>query len=498
MSIVEDGCDGTVERYSDDVTIDGPGETPAVLEPGTYGLRATARDDACTVFASGCAEVTLPSPMDEVVVEVRAITEEPCAGTCAMGACTEAPDAGTMIDASVTDAGTSDGGSDAGSRTVVPSNVDPSVIGFDASSSALMFPDVAAIVTVNTDDGSITAGGFTVRPAGEGVHRGTGVAFALVPSASAGARPLGVFVVGSLEVPSTLRIEAVGSSPFVLLSQGPVRIDGLIDVSSSAARAGAGGGTGGAGVPAAAAGVRGGGSGGGEGGLPGAGDYDAGGGGGGFGSGGGHGGGTLGASTGGSGGVVYGDATLIPLVGGSGGGAGAGPSRDGGHGGGAVQITSATSITIGPTGRIDAGGGGGRGGPREGSTTSGGGSGGGSGGAILLEAPTVAIEGSVGANGGGGGRGGNVDSPPADGADGDTVTVPAPGAPMMAPRGGGGGDGSAADGAAENGETSEEGGGGGGGAGRIRINTASATETYDRVTPTQASGLTTVGTITVR
>jgi hypothetical protein len=87
--------------------------------------------------------------------------------------------------------------------------------------------------------------------------------------------------------------------------------------------------------------------------------------------------------------------------------------------------------------------------------------------------------------------------PGADGADGDSelAGIPARGGGSDLPPAGGGGDGSGLDGTAEAGGNLENSGGGGGGAGRIRINTRAGTESFMNVSPSMASGLTTVGTI---
>jgi hypothetical protein len=98
-------------------------------------------------------------------------------------------------------------------------------------------------------------------------------------------------------------------------------------------------------------------------------------------------------------GTAYGNAFLVPLVGGSGGGGGGGGTvrigGGGGAGGGAILIASNTSITL--AGRITANGGaGGAGGY---------GGGGGSGGAVRLAAATIAGNGNITATGGMGSAG---------------------------------------------------------------------------------------------
>jgi hypothetical protein len=166
-----------------------------------------------------------------------------------------------------------------------------------------------------------------------------------------------------------------------------------------------------------------------------------------------------------SGGATYGNATLSPLIGGSSGGFYMGEPSNGGCGGGAIQIVAGTSITIGTYGAINAGGGGGI----DGSAA-------GSGGAILIEAPSVAVNGQVVANGGGGGAG------TGNGADGTATGQAAMGYNNSTGAGGGiGGNGSA--GTSVNGASGVGGttvaydGAGGGGAGRIRINTSSGAAT---------------------
>ncbi len=87
-------------------------------------------------------------------------------------------------------------------------------------------------------------------------------------------------------------------------------------------------------------------------------------------------------------GGVYGNALLIPIIGGSGGGGTAGtPGVGGGGGGGAIVVSSTTRIDL--TGRIDADGAGGGGGSYNP----------GSGGAIRLVAPVVAGNGTLSVGG---------------------------------------------------------------------------------------------------
>lgn len=160
--------------------------------------------------------------------------------------------------------------------------------------------------------------------------------------------------------------------------------------------------------------------------------------------------------------TAYGNAELLPLVGGSDGGSGVGK---GGAGGGAVALIAGRSVTIAPSGVITSpGNGGGRGDFGAGGTP---GLGGGSGGAILLEAPTVTVSGVVAANGGNGG--GPNDTSGERGASSGTEIVP------IVKAGGIGSAGTRIDGSESAPGTDGLAGGGGGGAGRIRINGATVT-----------------------
>lgn len=350
--------------------------------------------------------------------------------------------------------------------------------------------------TFDTDSGAIHAASASgtacpdIRAAGSG---DVGGIFFSSFAAPAGGAALGVFVMRTLTVASGTRVLATGSQALVLLVGGDAIVAGEIVVAADVTGDGPG--------PGGASGGRGGGSGGGGPCGGGGGDDhsfwdDGGGGGGGNATRGGNGG-----NSGAGGGGPCGDPTIVPLVGGSGGGAGGdGNGGDGGDGGGALQISAGSSLSLGATARIDAGGGGGQGGAG-GTVDSGAGGGGGAGGAILLEAPSVRIDGMavLGANGGSGGHGSTCRSLCGgrgdNGTRGGLTVVPAAGTGDSG-SGGGGGAGSNADGAPANGGGSENGGGGGGGAGRIRINTRLGTETFAATFyPSVASGSTTVGAI---
>ena len=136
-----------------------------------------------------------------------------------------------------------------------------------------------------------------------------------------------------------------------------------------------------------------------------------------------------GGSSGKAGGQSYKTRTGEPLVGGCSGGnvvSGSTLKAAGGYGGGAVQIVSRVSIQITGNAKIDVGGEGGGGGP----SSTNGGAGGGSAGEILLEAPTIQVDGSgvvLAASGGAGGEGGSIGYDGSYGEDGG-AGITAPGA----------------------------------------------------------------------
>ena len=109
----------------------------------------------------------------------------------------------------------------------------------------------------------------------------------------------------------------------------------------------------------------------------------------------------------------------------------------------------------------------------------------------------VVIDGTVGANGGAGGQGAGPRSSGAAGLGGEVAFAPVRGSATVSDNGGGG-DGSDANGTAADGLPADYAGGGGGGGGRIRINSATGTEAFERLLPTMASGLATVGQIHIR
>lgn len=277
--------------------------------------------------------------------------------------------------------------------------------------------------------------------------------------------PADLFVMHSLTLPDTASLSFTGMNPVILAVlttasiQGPIIVNGMLNNAIaggfSGTAPGPGAGQGGNGFASASGGAGGSFCGvGGQGGSP-----------------------TPPIPVGGP---TYGTPNLVPLIGGSAGGEAGGTS---GAGGGAIQIVAGQGITVGLFASINAGGGG-----------AGIIRGGGSGGAILLEAPSVLVQGILAANGGGGGGyGGN-------GANGSASSQPAPGGIEQidggAATGGMGSAGSVIDGGNAGGYDPQAGfaGAGGGGAGRIRINTATGSANISgTISPAPGSGCMTQG-----
>ncbi len=270
-----------------------------------------------------------------------------------------------------------------------------------------------------------------------------------------------VYWVKSLSVVGSLKVSGTPALAFVV--DGNVSIQGTIDVSGDQGINGPGFQTGSCngGAPAFASPVGGGGGGGHY--LSGAG-----------------GGSSSTPSAGGGAGGSNSDPDISPLVGGCKGGTAAtsismsAPRGAGGGGGGAVQITSRTSIAITGAGTIDASGGGGRGGYSILDGSAGPGGGGGSGGSVLLEAPTILLDGPsviVSTKGGAGGGVGET----AVGEDGGTDSDPASGGSSGAAIGGNGGTLSTSPTIGANATTSPgHGAGGGAYVGETRFNNVGA------------------------
>jgi hypothetical protein len=294
-------------------------------------------------------------------------------------------------------------GCDVGARECrVPSNVPADLM--DEGTEALSLSTADSIVTINTDTGAIGGSSGPIRAPGVGLDPTSGIYYERQPQTSG--PEVGIFVVQGLTIDTSVIVNVEGVRSLVLLVEGAATINGVINVSARRNLRGPGGYIGGG------AAQRGDGT---CGGLPGNGEQvshgciSGGGGGGHAGAGGAGGNSNCGAGyTGGVGGAgTCGVAELVPLVGGSG-GAGGVPIPNvtsnpgaGGGGGGAIQVSASGGVMVGASGGINAGGGGGTG------CTSSGGSGGGSGGAILVEGPTVSVQGGgiLAANGGGGGGG---------------------------------------------------------------------------------------------
>lgn len=331
--------------------------------------------------------------------------------------------------------------------------------------------------------------GVEVREPGFGPDETTGISFEFQTQPD-GASRMGVFSFQKFDIPANFTIGVVGPYPLVIMSEedsvieGGVKAGCIWDVGPTYADAGESGEEDGSG---------------GEGGV--SGSEFGGGGGGGYGGPGGAGAGVGGLGA--TGGSTYGTPEIIPLIGGAGGGWSGGPEGDddggsrGGRSGGAVEIVCGGTLTISATGWVDASGCGGF--PSYDGTTPHGGGGGGSGGSILLEAPTVEVQGNLSVNGGAGAAGGYLGDPDAEewsmyGERGQPATTTAAGGGTSTGAdncNGGDGNGGGGDAGGDAPDcTALFGGGGGGGAGRIRVNgqtvnitgTLSPSETSDAVT----------------
>jgi len=311
---------------------------------------------------------------------------------------------------------------------------------FDACAIGAPAPGVTIEGTYDTDTGMLDDGaGMTSLPGIVIDQDGT---------------PARLLSVESFTISSGSILRVVGSMPLIVASWSGIEIAGEINVSSRRGGFGRGAGSSSGDCDAATSGA------GGNGGT-------GGGGGGGFGGRGGNGGqgdANGGARAGGMGGAAVGEAPEIVRGGCHGADSGLGDAGDmaaGGPGGGAVQLSARDRIVV--SGIIDAGGGGAAGGTRPSAS---GGGGGGSGGYIGLDAPAVAVTGTLAANGGGGGGGAAFAEGGGNGGSGRANDSPASGGAGAAGVGTGGGPGGAG-GARDGGDVSGilDGGGGGGGGG---------------------------------
>ncbi|HTR52728.1 MAG TPA: hypothetical protein VMJ10_18565 [Kofleriaceae bacterium] len=324
-------------------------------------------------------------------------------------------------------------------------------------------------VMLDGDVGSIS--GF--RTGGAGVVSGIGYAIS-----SSG---VAVFRFASLTISGTLTV--LGSHPVALVANGTITVSANIDASGSCIGVSAGPG----GFDGGEAGLDGSGASAGKGGAS---NNVFGGGGGGYGGVGGPGGGN---TSGTSGGITSGNAQISALVGGSGGGGGGATSSGGGGGGGGGAIQLASNKMVHVDAGINVGGCGGSG-PGAG----GGGGGGGGGGAILIEAPTIEVSGTLAANGGGGGAG---DTNGNNGQNGMLSRSPALGGAALVGAGTGGNGAAGAEASGSAGAMGNHGGGGGGGMGWIRLNTKTGQATVTgQMSPglTDSSGLATAGVAAVQ
>ena len=358
------------------------------------------------------------------------------------------PEAGAPAEAGVdaeiaTDASgeTDTGAMEAG----VPAAAPDSGLGFTPSNVPLTsFPSATGDVTVSASTCTVDTDKLTldcVSPGADG-----GLPYVFVAAMQSDGSPVAVLAVNSLTISPAAALTLRGAVPLILWARTTVNVQGSFIADPSFHP------TNGGGAVETQSGTGGGPGGGG----PGLSNPEEGGGGGGYcGTGGAGANSQTVASDGGApvpGGRSYGNPTITPLIGGS--SAGAGPTGQGGEGGGAIEITAGTSVLVGSGGAVSVPGYGGLGN----------GGGGGSGGSILLEAPSVTVNGVLAANGGGAA----VFAGGGSAQDGQPSAVPAMGQDANSAVGSGGTQINGADGMATPTATSS----GGGGGGRIRINTA--------------------------
>jgi len=201
-----------------------------------------------------------------------------------------------------------------------------------------------------------------------------GVDYTYIKATQTDGSQVGVFLTKQMQIARTFNVSVNGSLPLVIVVSDSILILGTL--SATPGQAG--------GYPGVTNGA-------GKG--PGAGLCAGGGGGGGSFCGNG-GKGVNGTQTNGTG-RVYATPTLMPLIGGSSGGA-SGYLGASGAGGGAIELVAGNAFQLDALGQISADGGGG---VNLGDQLD---SGGGSGGAILIEAPTAVVAGTITSNGGGG------------------------------------------------------------------------------------------------
>jgi hypothetical protein len=399
------------------------------------------------------------------------------AGIAAIAACGSSS---TTNPAAPNDAG-GNAGIDAGTdapTTGSEAGADAGVMGFGFVPSNVPlteFPASVGDVTISSSTCVADTTMLTVDCVGPGPDGG--LPYTFVSGTQSDGSPVSVLSVNSLTVASAGALAVKGSSPLIIWAltdvnlRGPIIADPAFHMGgnaggSVATASGTGGGPGGGGPGKESPEI--GASGGGYCGVGGAGgnsemvSMDA------------------GAPI--PGGKAYGNASIVPLLPGSSGGANAG-FGGGGEGGGAIEIAAGSSIVVGTGGVVSVPGFGG----------DGNGGAGGSGGAILLEAPSVTIDGVLAANGGGAavfsGGGSNQDGQPS--------AQPAMGQDANSAVGSAGTQINGGDGMATTTATSS----GGGGAGRIRINTTKGMATIGAgaiISPDPTTACVTQGTLTPR
>ena len=388
-------------------------------------------------------------------------------GQICQGSVCEDPSADGGPEASPTDGSSSEGappdgsssGGDSASHPDVGPPVDAGPLGFTASNVP------PGTITTAGDAGDGGAPDVTVATSCSGTNATCPLPTPVTIQQNDGT-PADLYVLGSLSISSSAVMSLTNANPVIIAVLGPVNVYGAIEVAATSVIGVCGGFSASADLGLGGGGI-------------GTGEYEySGGGGAGYCGTGGAGVASMGTYVA-PGGMPYGNATITPLLGGSAGGGEEG-NYGGGAGGGAIQIISSTSITIGGTGLINAGGAGGFAGHQ---------AGGGSGGAILLEAPTVTVSGTLAANGGGGGENGANATTTATGATGGID----PKAELV---GGTGSAGTTIDGGNGVTNTDLSTGGGGGGAGRIRVNTSSGSATITGVvTPATSTSCFSQGTL---
>ncbi len=307
--VLAGGCTSSDVLFEASFEALAPGPMPSSLPPGPYAFAALARNFRCEVTAEGCTPVTLPlvdgSQVETVLLATPSTDVCDTDRVCVNGRCVTSDDGGVA-----------DGGcaSDASCMRIVPSNVPPPAVpGMDVT--------LTSSQTYHTSD------------CPTGVLGDASVAMLSDDS------PVCVVSVGDLTVGGGVTLTVQGALPLVILAEGTVMVDGVIDAGARRDVPGPGGGRAGrinGGTDEPAGGPYPGGRGQDTGGYE-----DGGGGGGGLCGPGGDGGQGGAMVSGGPGGRMFATPTeLTPLVGGSGGGGVRGGETigpTGGAGGGAIQ-----------------------------------------------------------------------------------------------------------------------------------------------------------------